>query len=755
MVHSAIHPDRDQLSHLIDGTLADPEQQRITDHVGDCVTCQQAIQTLASGELAVEQLVKDLESIDPPAQSAYWEAIARFDVDPLAKTTGPESRPGDPKRLAVDPANSGRTSENPLSFLQPSGDPAFIGRLHHFEVSRVIGRGGMGIVLEAFDPHLHRNVAIKVLNPQFQAHEIARQRFCREGRAAAAISHEHVVQMFQVARAHEGEIAYLVMQLIEGETLEQRLARTRQPLPPQEVARLGMQIAAGLSAAHARHMVHRDIKPANVLIEAETDRVKLTDFGLAIASDDVKLTQTGIVTGTPLYMSPEQAMGGTADERSDLFSLGAVMYEMATAASPFSAASPVGVMKRIMDEMPVAPHIVNPAIGKPLSEIIMALLAKRPENRPESSSSVATALAGIVTQYGPISPLQIPAVAAIESKKLSGNHRIVHRGWITGAWLTAAVAALSMIVAVTLWMNPIQTIDRGDAFPSVVLAGNPGTVWSVDFSPDGKQIAAAIEDGSVRIWDVASQTLLKSFNGHRGIAWMVRYHPSRPLVVSSGDDGWVKLWDSSTLELLKEWRADSSVKSVAFSPSGDRLVAGDREGIVHVYGIESGEEITRQQQPGSILGVDYSADGKLIATVGSDKLVRLWDAESLEQRQTMSGHDGPIYNVRFASTGPFLATVGWNKNVRIWNSETGAEVANLVGSEGDVWSVSFCSSGSHLVTGEQNGAARVWDLSTSQPVATLRGHTSSVHNVTLDPNVHRIATSSRDGTIRVWDMSGL
>ncbi len=140
------------------------------------------------------------------------------------------------------------------------------------------------------------------------------------------------------------------MQLIDGVTLENLLAEGK-PLAAQEVARIGMQMAAGLAAAHARGMVHRDIKPANVLIEKDTQRVKLTDFGLARASDDVKLTKTGMVTGTPLYMSPEQAMGSAADERSDLFSFGAVLYEMATGSSPFQAPSIVGVMKRVMDEV--------------------------------------------------------------------------------------------------------------------------------------------------------------------------------------------------------------------------------------------------------------------------------------------------------------------------------------------------------------------------------------------------------------------
>ncbi|MCA9168061.1 MAG: serine/threonine protein kinase, partial [Planctomycetales bacterium] len=624
------------------------------------------------------------------------------------------------------------------------------GKLHHFQISRVIGQGGMGIVLEAFDTHLHRTVALKVLNPQYQSHDVARQRFCREGRAAAAISHEHVVPMYQVAKAAEGEVAYLVMQLIEGDTLEDRLSNG-QPLPPNEVARIGMQIAAGLSAAHKREMVHRDIKPGNVLIEADTNRVKLTDFGLARAADDVKLTKTGMVTGTPLYMSPEQTLGETADERSDLFSLGVVMYEMATGQAPFQAPSAIGVMQNITKLTPDAPHKVNRDISRPLSDLIMSLLAKKPEDRPESASAVATALASIVSEYGPISPLQVPAVAATEVKKLSGSYRRNERRWVLAAWLAGAIGLLSL--AVTFFHK--TGADSGDSFPAVVLPDNPGTVWSIDFTPDGKHIAAAIEDGSIRIWDVDEQTLLKSFNAHRGIAWMVVYHPTRPLLMSSGDDGAVRLWNSDSYDLVKEWKMDDSVRGVAFSPDGTKIAAGDRAGELRVFDIESREELATTNYDAAIMGIDYSTDGKLIASVGSDKLVRLFDSKTLAERNVMSGHTGPVYNVKFNSEGPLVASVGWNKNIHVWNAQTGKEAMSLKGSEGDIWGVAFCSSNRHLITGEQQGATRVWDLTTGEVIATLRGHTSSVHNVTLDPTAHRIATSSRDGTIRVWDMSSL
>jgi eukaryotic-like serine/threonine-protein kinase len=668
--------------------------------------------------------------------------------------------------------NAATTTSRELGFLKPSEDPAYIGRLDRFEIARVIGRGGMGIVLEGFDTHLQRSVAIKVLNPEYQKNDIARQRFCREGRAAAAISHEHVVAMHQVATDGESDIAYLVMQFIDGETLESRMSANGAS-PTEEAARLGMQIAAGLSAAHSRGMIHRDIKPANILIERETNRVKLTDFGLARASDDVKLTKTGMVTGTPLYMSPEQATGATIDERSDLFSLGAVIYEMATGLSPFQAPSLVGVMKRIMDEMPAPPHKVNASVKKPFSDLIMSMLAKKPEERPASAAAVATALASIVTEYGPISPLQVPAVAAAQVKRISGSHRAIQQRWVVGAWLVGAVGALCLLATLAILFassresgDQESVLNRSNSasvghetvqpsVPSIVLAGNPGTVWSVDFSPQGNTVAAAIEDGSVRLWNIETKQVSKSFNAHRGIVWSVRFHPSRPIVATSGDDGFVKIWDGETFDLIHQWNAGSAVRGIAFSPDGNRIVAGDRGGNIRVYDIGSTKELETHSQSGSIFGIAYSSDGKLIATVASDKVVRVWDSTTFAERQTLQGHSGPIYNVAFAPSGPLMATVGWGKNVRVWNVESGIEVKNLIGSLGDVWGVAFCPKSDHLVTTSQDGTAKIWDLTSGESIATLEGHESAVHNVALSASTKRIATSGRDGTIRIWDLSEL
>jgi len=189
-------------------------------------------------------------------------------------------------------------------------------------------------------------VAVKLMAPHLAASGSARRRFTREARAAAAIVHPHVMPIHSVNSS--GRLPYLVMPCVACESLQQRINREG-PLELKEILRISSRIAAGLAAAHAQGLVHRDVKPANILLEKGVDRVMLTDFGLARAVDDASLTKTGVIAGTPQYMSPEQARGEAIDHRSDLFSLGSVMYAMCTGRPPFRAETSYGILRRITD----------------------------------------------------------------------------------------------------------------------------------------------------------------------------------------------------------------------------------------------------------------------------------------------------------------------------------------------------------------------------------------------------------------------
>jgi serine/threonine protein kinase/uncharacterized membrane protein len=307
----------------------------------------------------------------------------------------------------------GPNREIDLSFLQPSSRPGSLGRLGHYEIEGVIGRGGYGIVLKAFDEMLQRVVAVKVMAPELAATSPARKRFLREARAAAAIRHDNVVSIHAV---EEQPIPFLVMEYIPGQTLQQKLDQTG-PLDAREVVQIGQQIAGGLAAAHGKGLIHRDIKPANILLEQGDGRVKITDFGLARTADDASVTQSGAITGTPLYMSPEQSLSQPIDQRSDLFSLGSVMYVMCSGRPPFRAGSAVAVLMRVAQDQPRPIQEIIPEVPDWMVAIIAKLHAKNPTERFGSAKEVADLLGrclaelqqhGRVESLGDILPISEP-----------------------------------------------------------------------------------------------------------------------------------------------------------------------------------------------------------------------------------------------------------------------------------------------------------------------------------------------------------
>ncbi|MEM7561368.1 MAG: serine/threonine-protein kinase, partial [Planctomycetota bacterium] len=309
--------------------------------------------------------------------------------------------------------------------------PELLGRFERYEVERVLGSGGMGIVLKGYDTDLHRVVAIKVLAPHLAHRGTARARFAREAQAAAAVMHPNVIQIHNVES--ESKVPYLVMQYVPGESLQRRVDY-HGPLPVLDSMRIGLQVAAGLSAAHAQGLVHRDVKPANILLEESVERVLLSDFGLARAVDDASLTKTGIVAGTPFYMSPEQAFGQGIDHRSDLFSLGSVLYFILAGRPPFRASGAMAVLHRICQTPHRPIQDINPEVPGELADLIDRCLEKDPQKRFQSADQLHSRLTELLAafQAGQLSLPIAPPVqefpresSSVRSKKLLGSVAVV------------------------------------------------------------------------------------------------------------------------------------------------------------------------------------------------------------------------------------------------------------------------------------------------------------------------------------------
>jgi serine/threonine protein kinase len=326
-------------------------------------------------------------------------------------------------------------------------------RLPGYDILGELGHGGMGVVFRARDTRLERVVAVKVLAPHLAADSTARQRFFREAKAAAAVRNEHVVSIHAVS--DEAGPPYLVMEFIAGISLEERLKRSG-PLAVKEVLRIGMQIAAGLAAAHKQGLIHRDVKPGNILLENGVERVKIIDFGLARAVDDAGMTETGRILGTLLYMSPEQARGEMLDPRSDLFSLGGVLYTLCTGRPAFTAGNAMAVLKRVCEDTPRPIRECNPDMPEWLEAVVNKLLAKEAGERFQSAAEVADVLGQRLAQLQQPAPPCPPEVresvpaAPTEAKpaRLSASKR--KRFWAAAAVVLVGVVASLVIVAVLL-----------------------------------------------------------------------------------------------------------------------------------------------------------------------------------------------------------------------------------------------------------------------------------------------------------------
>lgn len=431
--------DVEQLSEMLGDRLDVRQQALVTRHLDECTYCQQQLERLAADDtwwLDAQQTLLDLQ-----AEPAECRATLRGDSSPTTLS---------PNGQSVSRAESAETADLApyqhwvLGLLQPTDDAKLLGLIDGLAVEAVIGQGGMGVVLRARDPNLQRYLAIKLLSPMLAGTGAARQRFFREARAAAAVVHPNIVPIYAVSA--ERSLPYLVMPLVAGGNLQHAIDQDG-PLPLERSLSIGLQVAEGLAAAHRQGIVHRDIKPANLLLDEGGFRILITDFGLARALDDATLTASGLLAGTPQYMSPEQARGAELDHRTDIYSLGAVLYAMATGRPPVRGASTLEILRRISEESPRSIVELNPSYPLWYQGLVQLLMATKSSERIQSAEQVAELLRGALAHAR--APLHVPLPTALQSN--TGRRQ---------TWLSVAAVLLICVgfaINATLpWSNPAQ-----------------------------------------------------------------------------------------------------------------------------------------------------------------------------------------------------------------------------------------------------------------------------------------------------------
>ena len=385
------HLDEPVMLACFTGKLSEAQESAAQEHLDRCEACRTRFEQLAcspqewqriSSALRLEQQAVRLSG----SHGAHGISESWPTADSLQARSASPHYPAEYANAPIDFA---------VSFLEPSEREGVLGRLGDFDIHSVIGFGGMGIVLKGFQDELNRPVAVKVMAPHLATSAAARKRFLREAQATAAIVHPNVMPILSVS--DKGMLPFLVMPYVACHSLQQRLD-VEGTLPIVEVLRIALQVAEGLAAAHAQGLVHRDVKPANILLERGVDRALLTDFGLARAVDDATLTRSGVIAGTPQYMSPEQARGDAVDARSDLFSLGSVIYAMCVGHPPFRAETSYGILRKVTDSEPRPMRLSNSDVPDWLERLTQMLMTKERDQRLPDANHVATLLRQCLAQ---------------------------------------------------------------------------------------------------------------------------------------------------------------------------------------------------------------------------------------------------------------------------------------------------------------------------------------------------------------------
>jgi WD40 repeat protein len=605
-----------------------------------------------------------------------------------------------PEGAAFTQAPPGGTDADLCDFLAPPQVLDETGRLGPYCVLEALGAGGMGVVFKAEDPGLQRLVALKAMLPGLASSGSAKQRFLREARAAAAIKHDHIVTIFQVGE--DRGAPFLAMEFLEGEPLDRRLERQAK-LPLAEVLRISREIADGLQAAHERGLTHRDIKPANIWLEGNRGRVKVLDFGLARGgADDAQLTQQGVIVGTPAYMAPEQAQGKSIGPRCDLFSLGCILYRMATGQPPFRGNDTISTLVAVATEDPRPPQELEPALPSALSKLILSLLAKAPEDRPASAQVVAAALDRIARRPHASSA---PTMTSPRPSRRS----LQGRPW---RWLAVAGAVVfvlglgTWLLLATVFKVRVKT-SEGEAF-AVLEIDQPGAEVLVDGAKmtvtvpgDNKPVVIQVAPGQhkLRINKDGFEAFTREIELAVGksppfrvaLVPAKRPPPTEPAGTPSGSP-------AAALDAMR--REDLSPEALVAAGGGDPNKAP--KGLVGILG-EAAPVHTA-----AVARLAFSPDGRWLASASHDTTVMLWDTITGQARRVLRGHSRLVNAVAFSRDSRTVISGSFDGTLKLWDVDRDTPPQTVKTDFGEVWSMTTSRDGRFIAAGNHAGIIKLW-----------------------------------------------
>ena len=811
-------PEQPILEKILLGQLKGAEAEQWEEHVSNCTRCAETLAGLdaddlltahlrknrsgkGEGDTIVRPLIEQMKKLLPRASKIEDGGLR---IEDRIQSASPEPIP-DPQSSIL----------HPQSLIRDATETAELPRLAQYRILKKLGQGGMGMVFLAEDQKLHRLVALKVMLPEKRADPENRERFLREARAAAAIKNERIVTIYQVDE--DNGIPFLTMELLEGESLENLLRRQTGPCPAAFIIDLGKRIAEGLQAAHQVGFIHRDIKPSNIWLEHNDERgmmndesihrtshssfilhpssfsqVKILDFGLArVVRAATPLTQSGMIVGTPGFLSPEQAAGRPVDARSDLFSLGVVLYLLATGTMPFAGDDVLAILTALAVEHPRPIFERNPDLPEGLAHLIMRLLSKQPEMRPASAAEVIAILQAMETKVH-AGDVDTEKLAAPPLFRKSGKRRWL--GWACGI---SAALVLALWFLSPLLRRPDDTAAKDDTKSQSKLSNPQDSKGKENTKPESKlpnpQESKARENAKPesKLPNPPPHVPLLEFEApvHCAVFSSDGKH-----ILAGGEDRKLRLWDVATgKEVRQIGQFLSPVRCVALADHGRLVVTGTghhvserkkavaKECGVQVWNFEDGKEVARFDKFNNpVTGLAISGDGSHLMTCGGRDFSRLFDLPGRRELAKFGDINNASLTVAISPNGKWGMFVGRRSSLCLIDLEKADEVRGFQAAHpmGEIRCLQFAPNNRVALTCGRyyridmdkaefipfDCSIKLWDLETETELKRFTGQGSTINSCCFSPDGRYLLSGGGSGalikgkirsfdcSVRFWDV---